>query len=281
MNQEIKLIDVGARGGIDARWNPYYEYLDVMGFEPDPDECAALNAKRFPYSIVFLPEALGARNDEKATLYICKSPGCSSLLKPNMNLCASYAYGEAMDVVGKHTVTLNRMDTVCKNFQPDVMKVDTQGTELDVLIGAGQLLDNVLAVELEVEFVPQYQDQPLFSDVDAFMRDQGFQLRGIRRTFWREKADHVHSFGGQLIHGDALYLRPERLDCPKGHIILAAYRQFDMLACFGAKHLIPKEPFLLGVASRVLSRFSNREMRRFVDRLCPPSSTDWHDPDFF
>ena len=63
MNEEIKLIDVGARGGIDARWKPYYEYLDVMGFEPDPDECASLNAKRFPYSIVFLPETLGARND--------------------------------------------------------------------------------------------------------------------------------------------------------------------------------------------------------------------------
>ena len=228
MNQEIRLIDVGARGGIDTRWNPYFEYLDVMGFEPDPDECAALNAKQFPYSIVFLPEALGARNDEKATLYICKSPGCSSLLRPNMDLCGSYAYGEAMDVVGKHTVTLNRMDTVCRNFQPDVMKVDTQGTELDVLIGAGQLLDNVLAVELEVEFVPQYQDQPLFSDVDAFLRDQGFQLRGIRRTFWREKADHVHSFGGQLIHGDALYLRPERLDSQKA---ISSLRLIGNLTC--------------------------------------------------
>ncbi len=271
MNERLKLIDVGARGGIDTRWKPYYEHLEVVGFEPDPDECAALNAKQFPYSIVFHPEALGARDNEEATLHICKSPGCSSLLEPNMKLCGSYPYGEFMEVVGKQMVTLNRMDTICKDFQPDLLKVDTQGTELDVLVGAGKLLDNVLAVELEVEFVSQYQDQALFADVDAFMRQQGFVLRGIRRTYWREKADHAHSFGGQLIHGDALYLRPERMDCSKGHIILAAYRQFDMLASFGAKHLIPKEPMLLRIASRILSGFRNREIRRFVDRLCPPS----------
>lgn len=192
-----------------------------------------------------------------------------------------YPYGKEMEVVGEYPITLNRMDTVCGDFQPDVMKIDTQGTELYVLQGAGRLLDSAIAVELEVEFVPQYHGQPLFSDVDFFMRQQGFTLRGLKRTYWRTKTDHVHSDGGQIIHGDALYLRNDRMNCQKGHIILSAYRQYDLLTHFGALHLIPGKSLFFRLASRLLSRYSNRGLRRLVDQLRPAVATDWHDPDFF
>ncbi|MFZ4698717.1 MAG: FkbM family methyltransferase [Candidatus Methylumidiphilus sp.] len=281
MNDKIKLIDVGARGGINPRWKPHYGMLEVLAFEPDPDECAALNSECHPYSIQFLPAALGAQDGQQAILFICRQPGCSSLLKPNMELCSMYPYSKAMEVVGEYPITLKRMDTVCQDFQADVMKIDTQGTELDVLRGAGRLLDSVLAVELEVEFVPQYHGQSLFSDVDFFMRQQGFTLRGLRRSYWRTRGVPMHSHGGQIIHGDALYLRPDRMNCQKGHIILSAYRQYDLLAHFGASHLIPRKSLFLRLASKLLSRYPNRDLRRLVDLLRPADATDWHDPDFF
>jgi FkbM family methyltransferase len=281
MEDKIRLVDVGARRGIDPRWNPYFKNLEVLAFEPDPEECSSLNSKKHPYSIRYLPIALGADDGKEATLFICRQPGCSSVLRPNIKLCSDYQYGKAMEVVEERPIILNRMENVCKDFQPDVLKVDTQGTELDVLKGTGKLLDNVLAVELEIEFVPQYLGQAVFSDVDSYMRQQGFTLRGIRRTYWRTKGNYVHSFGGQLFHGDALYLRPDSMNCTKGHIILSAYRQYDLLAHFGVTHLIPEEPVYLRFISQLLSRFPNRELRRFVDRVRPAHATDWHDPDFF
>ena len=281
MTDMIRLIDVGARGGIDRRWEPYQGQLDVLAFEPDPLECASLNSRSYPYSIRFLPVALGAEDGQQATLFVCRKPGCSSLLRPNVELCSRYPYGAEMETVDERPMTLTRLDTACGDFRPDVMKVDTQGTELDVLQGAGRLLDDVLAVELEVEFVPQYVGQALFGDVDAFMRQRGFSLRGLRRTYWREAATYVHAFGGQIFHGDALYLRSDSMDCRKGHVIIAAYRQYDLLARYGAFAMIPKVSALVGAASRLLSGFPNRELRRLVDRLRPPSATDWHDPDFF
>jgi hypothetical protein len=82
------------------------------------------------------------------------------------------------------------------------------------------------------------------------------------------------------MHGDALYLRLDKLNCQKGLIILSAYRQYDLLTYYGASHLIPKNNFFLRVASRLLSKYSNRELRRLIDRLRPVNATDWHDPDF-
>lgn len=281
MNGRIRLIDVGVRGGISDRWKAFYEIMDVMAFEPDPAECEKLDSVAYPYSIKFIPAALGERDGQEARLFICRQPGCSSNLEPNIELCRNYPYGKAMEVVGERRVILQRMDTVCGDFRPDVMKIDTQGTELDVLKGAGELLESALAVELEVEFVSQYRDQPLFADVDSFMRGKGFALRGLRRSYWRTRAEQVHSDGGQIIHGDALYYRPERIDCPKGHIILAAYRQYDLLAHFGALDLIPRKSVFQRLAGRILSRFSNRGLRRFVDGLRPAEAEDWHDPDFF
>jgi FkbM family methyltransferase len=284
MNDKIKLIDVGARGGIHPRWKPFYQSLEVVAFEPDPQECAALNSQRHPYLVRFIPAALGAQDGDQATLFICREPGCSSLLRPNVDLCRKFLYGGAMEVVGEAPITLKRMDSVCGDFQPDVLKIDTQGSELDVLRGAGRLLDNVLAVELEVEFVEQYLGQPVFSEVDIFMRQKGFTLRGIRRTCWRAKAEYVHSHGGQLIHGDALYFRTERLDSQKGHIILSAYHQYDLLAYYGALHLIPKPSLFSRLISPLLSRYSkysNKSLRSLVDGLRPAKIWDWHDPDFF
>lgn len=282
MEDKLRLIDVGARGGIPSRWAPFYQRLDVVAFEPDTEECSRLNSQPHEYSIRYLPVALGAEDGEKATLYVCRSPGCSSLLRPNTEFCSDYPYGQAMQIVGTLDLELRRMDTVCAEFSPDVIKIDTQGTELDVLRGAGQLLDSALAVELEVEFVSQYVGQSLFADVDSFMRDHGFTLRGLRRTYWRTKATHTHAYGGQIIHGDALYIRPDQIDSPKGHIILAAYRQYDLLAHLGARDLIPKEPAWARMASGLLARWRpNRELRRLIDRLRPGNATDWHDPDFF
>jgi FkbM family methyltransferase len=276
----ITLVDVGARGGLDKRWRPFYPSLRVVGFEPDPAECARLNERQWPYQVRFLPIALGARDGEVATLYVCKQPGCSSLLRPNPAICQQFAYGLNLDVVGEFQLTLSRLDTVC-DVQPDVLKVDTQGTEIDVLRGAEKLLERTRAVELEVEFVPQYQDQALFADVDAYMRSRGFTLRGLRRTVWRHDAPHTHPMGGQLVHGDALYLRHELLDCAVGHMILAAYRQYDLLSRFGATELIPQRSLGTRFASWLLSGRTNREWRRTIDRYRPPTASDWHDPDFF
>ena len=79
-------------------------------------------------------------------------------------------------MVNTETVQTKRLDDVEEYPPIDFMKIDVQGGELDILRHGVNTLGNVTVVQLEVEFVPVYKDQPLFGDLQVFLRDQGFQL---------------------------------------------------------------------------------------------------------
>lgn len=314
-SDRICLVDVGVRDGIDPRWSAYIAWIDAYGFEPDPVECERLNnmsGGRGPTR--FLPHALGASDGEQAVLHVCRQPGCSSLLRPNAALCNQFAYGPNLEVVKTIDVCLSRMDTVLSGLsvRPNVLKIDTQGSELAIIQGAGELLDSTLLVELEVEFAEQYIGQPLFSDVDRFMRGRRFALLGIKRSYWRRPLQagwQLSAQGGQLIHGDALYLNPAVLDrmlenTPASAVgallCLAAYRQDDLLLellmkgkgklgtlseavrrSLGGRLATVGQPWY-GPIVRALSRGgTHREVRRAVDRSRQPHGSDWHDADFY
>lgn len=109
----------------------------------------------------------------------------------------------------------------------DFIKLDVQGAELDVLKGGEECLQQVRGLEIEVEFNPIYYGQPLFGDVDRFLRRCGFVLwrlsNLVHYTDGRDKVtlpatDKFHydsqpvvvqGLAGQLFWGHAYYVRPE------------------------------------------------------------------------
>jgi hypothetical protein len=58
----------------------------------------------------------------------------------------------------------------------DFLKLDTQGTELEILKGAREYLSDgkIAVVKTEVSFQPVYRGQCTFSEIDRFMKDHGF-----------------------------------------------------------------------------------------------------------
>lgn len=115
-----------------------------------------------------------------------QDPACSSLYAPIPDVIAEFPELEVTQLVRTEEVKLKRLDVWCAGQQtrPHAMKLDVQGAELDVLRGSVGVLSDVVMIELEVEFNRIYAEQPLFADVDAFLRARGFRL-------WRL---------GQLVH---------------------------------------------------------------------------------
>ena len=95
----------------------------------------------------------------------------------------------------------------------DFIKIDTQGYELPILRGYANNFDSVIGLEIEVEFEPMYEGQPLFSDVDNFVKDKGFSLVDLKRYYWKRQNNvNTGNSKGQMIFGDALYFKsPEQI----------------------------------------------------------------------
>ena len=175
----LNIVDVGARWGACESWFRLSPLGRLVGFEPDSEECSRLNCHANHACDQFFPYALG-KVDGDGLLHVTRQPACSSLFPPSEFMRERFpTLRSDMEQVGECLVPITRLDTWAKTAgvnRIDLIKIDTQGGELDVLLGAGELLNECLAIEAEVMFSPLYIGQPLFSDIDTFLRQHGFTL---------------------------------------------------------------------------------------------------------
>jgi FkbM family methyltransferase len=177
-NRKLIVVDVGCRWGFADEFVSNIDEFEIYGFDPDPIECERLNRKYNHSAIKAIPLGLGDAAGERV-LYLTKEPACSSLYQPDPFLTGNYAAFHCEVEVGKSTVNVVPLDQWCGENKVDWidhLKIDTQGSELDILKGALKIIKTVRSIEVEVEFNPMYIGQPLFHDVDRFLRDNGFEL---------------------------------------------------------------------------------------------------------
>lgn len=227
----LVVIDVGARWGASDRWAPLGDAAVVIGFEPDAEEAARLNASS--EGVRYVPVALGA-DDGAAVLHRTADPACASLYPPVTGLPERRPELHVVAEVDSQVVQVARLDSWLAGEQlgaVHVLKLDTQGSELDVLRGAERALKGVRVLEVEVEFNPIYDGQPLFGDVDRFLRDRGFVLWRLsdlahyglaeaasgdtttdERSFYDSRIVHSAGQGGQLFWAHAYYVASDIAD---------------------------------------------------------------------
>jgi FkbM family methyltransferase len=204
-------VDCGARKGRLPRWVQPIRDTEYVGFEADAEECARLNASpRRGHR--YIPAFLG-RDVARRTFFVTRSPSCSSLLRPNLHLLNAFAglapLFEVERTIEVDTVSLDRCLEAHAVPPPDFLELDTQGAELEILEGSVRALgESIVGVQVEIEFAPMYVGQPLFADVDTWLRGRGFQLFDLSRYRARREAlDPSVPTRGQLLWGHALYLR--------------------------------------------------------------------------
>ncbi len=203
----LTLVDVGSMGGLEPEWSWLKDegLLKTVGFEPDEREFAKL---RSDDRAVFHPFALSTEPGRALELHVAREPGKTSLFPPNMDLLRRFPKPERFETV--RTISLpaasvRTLDGVVT--AADFVKLDTQGSELSILQGGEKLLKGVLGLKVEVEFLELYCGQPLFADVDAFLRARGFELADLRRVYWKRAEFTAFPGKGQLVFGDALYFK--------------------------------------------------------------------------
>lgn len=180
-NAGVNLIDIGSSGSLDAKWAPIKELINLVGFDPNKEECERQNKLPSQYkSSNFLPYAVHGHNSVE-TLYMTRSIYCYSLLKPNKQWLDRFSFHDLFDVKGEESIHVRAIDKIdeLKSFLPDVIKIDVQGLELPILSKAGHLLDSAFYVETETGFTQNYVGETTFSQLDAFMQANGFLMFDI------------------------------------------------------------------------------------------------------
>ena len=258
----LTVVDVGSAGGLHKRWRPFEPVLSAVLFEPREGGSASGSLGRGKSRTY--PVALGDKAGE-VELYITQLANMSSFLKPDADVFGRYRKkGADAKVVATEKVPVDRFDTLAQadGIRPDVLKVDTQGSELLVLKGAEQALASVLVAEIEVSFFRRYAGQPVFAEIEAWMNDRGFELIELHKL---KRYRAANSLGlrqpvlggaqrsGRVAYGDAIFMRsPDAIlaaarqdggsSILKGMVALLSYGKADHAAALldAGKDLLPE-----------------------------------------
>ena len=178
------VLDVGAhRGAFARRLRSDIGYRgDITSFEPSPSHYRVLlEAASSDQKWSALNVALGAV-EGIAELHQYEGDGQFDSLRrlgPHAGV-----YMQNLDASPEETISVpvQRLDSLWRQVgrvpTQTFLKVDTQGFDLEVLEGAGDLLAEFPAVLLEVAVMPLYVGAPVVADVFAALAAKGFELTG-------------------------------------------------------------------------------------------------------
>lgn len=241
----LDILDVGA--ALNER--PSYQGLvdagraRLLGFEPNADECEKLN-REYGEAHRFFPFFVG--DGKPATFHETNWALTGSLYPPNTALLEKFQnLAELVTPVAQHPVNTTRLDDIAGIDNVDFIKMDVQGSELAVLENGQRVLADALLVQVEVEFVELYHGQPMFADVDRFLRAQGFQFHAFNGLAGRAFKpllfnNDVNQPLRQVLWSDAFYVRDwMKFDAlPADKLRNYAILAHDILGSYDLAHLV-------------------------------------------
>lgn len=228
----LMLLDVGVSGGIEDHWQVFGSQLHAVGFDPLVAEIRRLQAEnpnpnvRFvegfvscsDYDARFPPDLRNDRIRSKDNSSYLRSSSLRAQQVMRMDYAKEvFNQGEEF-VLSEHTFELDAYvrDEGISNV--DFVKVDTDGHDFPVLLGAEEVLRTrgVLGLSVEVQLHGASHDAAnVFSNIDRFLRDLGFTLFDLD-VYRYTRADLPGIFQydipaqtrtGQVQWGEAVYFR--------------------------------------------------------------------------
>lgn len=226
-NIHLRLCTIGSRKVYDddnygiGSWSIFAPNLTIYGFDVDEEACESANnslaESHINWNEKHFPLAIANRTGE-TSLYITKEVHCSSLYPPDQAYVKRFkSFDRGLEVDAIVEIETTTLDDFCQTqaiSDLEFLKIDVQGADLDVLRGGEQVLQrSTLGVSIEVEFAPIYQGQPLFAEIDQYLRSRGFILFDLTMDDpWCRLPRSIAPLWsanrpGQLLWANALYLR--------------------------------------------------------------------------
>jgi FkbM family methyltransferase len=201
--QPTAVLDVGANTGQFARLLREVGYRGlIVSFEAIPDVHSVLSAgtNGDPMWVIAPCAALGSAPGE-LQINVSKNSVSSSML-PMRKLHVAAAPDSVY--VGTRTVRVARLDELAPPLVPEgarlFLKIDTQGYEKEVLLGATGLLEHARVVQVEMSLLQLYEGAPTFTEMLSYLESLGYQLFSLVPGFRNVRS-------GRLLQADGFFVR--------------------------------------------------------------------------
>jgi FkbM family methyltransferase len=144
--------------------------------------------------------ALGNENTDSIINISANSYSSSILAMTNAHTTLS----KESAFVGEQNIVVKTLDSVFKNIVESdsniFLKIDTQGYEKKVILGALNSLENIVGIQIEVSMIELYKEEVLFLDMINFLDSKGFKTISIESGFFDQKT-------GFLLQSDLIFVR--------------------------------------------------------------------------
>ncbi len=185
------VVDVGVSRGSDFLYELFPKTKTIL-IDPLPGYEEIVN-KKFgtKYDFDFFHCAVGAE------------PG-KAMLKIQSDNASKSTLGNPTTMQGQHTekeveVEVRTVDDIVSKYRGKIgLKIDTEGHEFEVLKGSKEALKRTEFVLAEVSIKKRYWGGYRFSDIVAFMAENGFEIIDMLNPIWR-----VH------MHWDCLFIKKD------------------------------------------------------------------------
>ena len=166
------ILDIGAHTGQFHSWSKrVWPDVGVFMIEANPlheshlDKLAMMNGDKY------LIAALG--DEEREVTFYTRSD------KPHTEGNSYYkesAWWDIPQLVQESKVTLQKLDNIFEEEAVfDLIKIDTQGSELDILKGGEKLISKATIVVLEIAFIEYNEGAPTSEELTNYMNSIGFE----------------------------------------------------------------------------------------------------------
>ncbi|MEY4488292.1 MAG: hypothetical protein RIQ79_800 [Verrucomicrobiota bacterium] len=224
-DRRIVIVDIGAQllsfeGHVYQPLLKAHPRCRIIGFEPLDHRRAERSAAEGETDLVLLPDAIG--DGQLHYLHINNDDGTSSLLplaQHDNSLLDGLSHLHTVKQIPLPTKTL---DTALRDEpQIDYIKIDVQGVEELILKNAPLTLGRAAVLHCELQFSPIYEGASHFSEVEIYLREQGWEFIGFH---------YLHNYpyvtgaafptADKLSWGDAIFFRRLKADETPGDLNL-------------------------------------------------------------
>jgi FkbM family methyltransferase len=167
-----RILDIGANvGQFHILCQNYFPNSYIFSIEAS-EECEQyLKQITNQYSICLL-----SKDDSEYNFYSIKNNPINTGNSIYKELTHHYSEDQ-LNIIKKKGVKLDDLFTLDTGF--DLIKIDTQGSELDIIVGGEILCSKAKGILLEVSLTQYNENSPLYNQVIEFMDNFGFKAVDI------------------------------------------------------------------------------------------------------